>query len=120
MEARGKLTGIVNIREHPAEAEVRAAPGHRAGDLLPGATRCSLIGTRVERKTRLVMLLGLPEGRYTEQVVTALSEDSAEERERGVASPAPNPCPPNVPTKPAMRLRRRRRSTCEQQMAWLT
>jgi len=73
-ETRGKLTNMINIRERPAEAEDRAVPGHWEGDLRLGARQHSQIGTLVERKTRFVMLLALPDGRSTELVVNALSE----------------------------------------------
>jgi len=72
LETRGKLTGMINIRERPAEAEDRAVPGHWEGDLILGAKQHSQIGTLVERKTRFVMLLALPEGRSTEQVVRGI------------------------------------------------
>ena len=64
---QGKICGMVNISQRPAEASDRAVPGHWEGDLLSG-TRSSTVATLVERKSRLVMLAGLP-GSHTADVV---------------------------------------------------
>jgi IS30 family transposase len=73
-ERRGKIPGMVMISDRPAEAEDRAVPGHWEGDLIEGKGNKSAIGTLVERSTRFVLLLHLPDGHGADQVAAAMSE----------------------------------------------
>src|SRR5262249_38686038 len=72
MDGQGQLRGTLNIRERPAEANDRAVPGHWEGDLLMGKGMRA-IATLVERKTRFVMLIALPNGHAADVVADALA-----------------------------------------------
>jgi IS30 family transposase len=77
MNGQGQLRGTLNISERPAEANDRAVPGHWEGDLLMGKGMRA-IATLVERKTRFVMLIALPNGHAAEVVADALAEKIVE------------------------------------------
>ncbi len=73
MNGQGQLRGTLNIRERPAEADDRAVLGHWEGDLLMGK-RIHAMATLVERKTRFVMLIALPDGHAADALAAKIVE----------------------------------------------
>src|SRR4051794_14965550 len=70
----GQLRDMVMISDRPAEVADRAVPGHWEGDLIIGTDCRSAVGTLVERSTRYVLLLHLPDGRDAHGVERAMRQ----------------------------------------------
>ena len=66
------MAPMVMIHQRPAEVAERAVAGHWEGDLVMGSSNRSAIGTLVERTTRYLLLLHLPNGHGPEHVRDSL------------------------------------------------
>jgi transposase, IS30 family len=67
-----KITGMRSIDDRPAEVAGRQVPGHWEGDLVIGKGGKSAMGTLVERVSRFLCPVALPDGHDADSVKDAL------------------------------------------------
>jgi IS30 family transposase len=67
-----KIVGMRSIEDRPAEVAGRQVPGHWEGDLVIGKAGKSAMGTLVERVSRYLCPVALPDGHDAESVKDAL------------------------------------------------
>jgi IS30 family transposase len=72
-----KIKNMTLIHQRPLEVNDRKTPGHWEGDLIIGRGQGSAIGTLVERATRYVQLIHLPDGWKAPQVRNAIATQTA-------------------------------------------
>jgi len=58
-----RIVGMTSISQRPEEAEGRKVPGHWEGDLMIGKAGKTAMGTLVERTSRYLVAVPLPDGR---------------------------------------------------------
>lgn len=60
-DRRGQIPDMVSIHVRPPEVNDRLMPGHWEGDLIKGAGNQSAVGVLVERMSRAVLLVKMPD-----------------------------------------------------------
>jgi IS30 family transposase len=73
-DGRGRLRNMTSIHARPCEVAGRTVAGHWEGDLVMGR-RPSAVATLVERQTRFVRLVRLPDGYEADHVPARLVDD---------------------------------------------
>jgi transposase, IS30 family len=69
-----RIVGMVSISQRPEEAEGRKVPGHWEGDLVIGRAGKTAMGTLVERTSRYLVPVALPDGRDSAAVCDGVIE----------------------------------------------
>lgn len=77
-----KIKNMTLIHQRPSEVNDRKTAGHWESDLIIGQGQGSAIGTLVERTTRYVQLIHLPDGWKAPQVRNAIATQTAHLPER--------------------------------------
>ncbi len=71
--SNGKIGGMVNISDRPAEASDRAVPGNWEGDLINGTGNATAVVTLIDRKTLTAILIKI-DNKTTVHVTKQISE----------------------------------------------
>ncbi|MET7845457.1 IS30 family transposase [Streptomyces sp. NPDC005356] len=75
---KNAIPNMRRVHTRPREAESRRQAGHWEGDLIVGKGQASAIGTLVDRATRYVRLVHLPDGWKAPEVRDALIEQTSD------------------------------------------